>query len=165
MVLDDFYTYHVKWAPRVANRCVFLLSIKWTDPHATGYTYKGLSEKEALEIVLWRPLLEGLSEGARSSVRSSAGGVGCLVQRGSLLALRAIFLRHGDQFSTLQWAAILEQTLLPSIQAGALNDLSPVVGIISESPSVSSVDFLVESLPVPPPVDDVGFLKFEALNL
>jgi hypothetical protein len=115
-------------------------------------------------MVLWRHLLQGLVEGVRSTVRSTAGGVGCLVQRGSLLALRAILLRHGDQFSTTQWAAILEQTLLPAIRAGAENDISPVVGIISESPSVSSVDFLVESPPLPPPADDMGLLKFEALN-
>jgi hypothetical protein len=115
-------------------------------------------------MVLWRHLLQGLVEGVRSTARSTAGGVGCLVQRGSLLALRAIFLRHGDQFSTTQWAAILEQTLLPAIRAGAENDFSPVVGIISESPSVSSVDFLVESPPLPPPADDMGLLKFEALN-
>lgn len=115
-------------------------------------------------MVLWRHLLQGLVEGVRSTARSTAGGVGCLVQRGSLLALRAILLRHGDQFSTTQWAAILEQTILPAIRAGAENDFSPVVGIISESPSVSSVDFLVEAPPLPPPVDDMGLLKFDALN-
>ena len=113
-------------------------------------------------MVLWRPLLEGLAEGIRSTTKSSAGGVGCVVQRGSVLALRAILLRHRHLFSTDQWVAVLEQTIIPSIQAGAESDRSPVIDITSESPSVSNIDFLVDSLPLPPPADDVSLLRFEA---
>lgn len=113
---------------------------------------------------LWRPLLEGLAEGVRSSARSSAGGVGCLIQRGSILALRAILLRHGELFTTEQLYAILEQTLIPAIQSGAENDFCPVVDITSESPSVSNIDFLVDSPPLPPPPDDIWLMRFEALN-
>jgi len=113
-------------------------------------------------MVLWRPLLEGLAEGIRSTAKSSAGGVGCLIQRGSALALRAILLRQGHLFSTDQWVAMLEQTIIPSIQAGAESDRSPVINITSESPAVSNIDFLVDSLPLPPTADDVSLLRFEA---
>lgn len=112
-------------------------------------------------MVLWRTLLEGLAAGVRSTLPSNAGGVGCLVQRGSILALRSILLRHGHMFSTDQWVAILEQTILPAIQAAAESDGSPVVAITSESPSVSSVDFLADPQDLPPPHDDEGLRKFE----
>lgn len=112
-------------------------------------------------MVLWRSLLEGLAEGVKSSARSSAAGLGCLVQRGSILALRAILIRHGHIFSLAQWEAILTQTLVPAIQAAAENDHSPVIGITSESPQLSSIDFLADSLPVLPPADDPGLLQFE----
>lgn len=131
-----------------------------TDPKAPGFTYVGLSEKESLEMVPWRALLEGLAEGVRSNIRNVVGGVGCLVQRGSILALRAIMLRHGHIFSAAQLAAIVEQTIAPAIQAGAESDQSPVVAIRSESPAVSSIDFLSESLPLPPPVDDPSLNQF-----
>ncbi len=114
-------------------------------------------------MVLWRPLLEGLAEGIKCDAKSIAGGVGCLVQRGSVLALRAIVLRHGHLFSLSQWAVILEQTIIPSIQAAAENDRSPVISITSESPSVSSLDFVADSLPLPPPSDDLGLKKLEEL--
>jgi Sec7-like guanine-nucleotide exchange factor len=133
-----------------------------SDPRATGYTYRGLSAKESLEMAPWRPLLEGLAEGVRSNVRNVVGGVGCLLQRGSILALRAILLRHGHVFSAEQLAAIIEQTLIPSIQAGAESDRSPVTSITSESPAVSSIDFLAESLPLPPPTDDPSLQQFWA---
>ena len=42
----------------------------------------------------------------------------------------------------------------------AKNDTSPVLKIISESPTVSNLDFLNEPLPFPPPVDDEGLLRF-----
>ena len=111
-------------------------------------------------MVLWRPLLDGLAQGVRSSFPSIAGGVGCLVQRGSVLALRAILLRHGHTFSTNQWCVILRQTLLPSIQVAAESDVSPVIRITSETPSVSNLDFLAESQRLPPPDDDEGLKKF-----
>jgi brefeldin A-inhibited guanine nucleotide-exchange protein len=133
------------------------------DPHAPGYTYDGLSESEALEMALWRPLLDGLAEGVRSSLPSHAGGMGCLVQRGSVLALRAIFLRHGHSFSTTQWGVILKETLLPCIQDAAETDTTPVTRIASESPSVSSLEFVVESQPLPPTEDDKGLKKFAKL--
>ena len=131
------------------------------DPDSTGYTYKGLHESEALEMVLWRPLFEGLAEGIRCTARSRAGGVGCLVQRGSVLALRAILLRHGSCFSINQLAAVLQQTLMPALQTAVASDQSPVVTITSETPSVSSLDFLADPLPLPPPANDPGLLKFE----
>lgn len=115
-------------------------------------------------MALWRPLLEGLAVGIRSSARSSAGGVGCLLQRSSVLAFRSILLRHGHLFSTPQWAAILGQTLIPCIRAGAQADVSPVVRITSESPSVSNIDFLVESLPLPPAPDDDTLASFKEMN-
>jgi brefeldin A-inhibited guanine nucleotide-exchange protein len=135
-----------------------------TDPHAPGYTYDGLCDKEALEMVLWRSLLDGLAEGVRSLLPSHAGGMGCLVQRGSVLALRAILLRHGHTFSTTQWAVILKQTLLPCIQEAAENDETPVIRITSESPSVSSLEFVVESQPLPPAHEDEGLRKFAELS-
>lgn len=114
-------------------------------------------------MVLWRPLLEGLAQGVKSRARSSAAGLGCLVQRGSVLALRAILIRHGHVFTVSQWEAILNQTLIPAIQDAAENDRSPVIGITSESPQLSSIDFLADSLPVLPPADDPGLLKFESV--
>lgn len=135
---------------------------QWSNPNAPGYTYEGLNEEESLDMVLWRHLLEGLAEGIRSPARSSTAlGVGCVVQRGSLLALRSILLRHGHIFSIEQWEAILKQTILPIIQSAAESDDTPVIGITSESPSVSSIDFLASSLPLPPPPDDKGLKKFE----
>lgn len=130
------------------------------DPDHPGYTYDGLSESEALEMVLWRTLLDGLATGVRSTLPSNAGGVGCLVQRGSILALRAILLRHGHRFSTTQWKVILTQTILPAIQAAAESDGSPVMAITSESPSVSSLDFLAEPQSLPPPHEDEGLRIF-----
>lgn len=114
-------------------------------------------------MVLWRPLLDGLAEGVRSSLPSHAGGMGCLVQRGSVLALRAILLRHGHSFSTAQWHVILKETLLPCIQDAAENDTTPVTRITSESPSVSSLEFVAESQPLPPSEEDKGLIKFAKL--
>lgn len=136
-----------------------------TDPLAPGFTYAGLDENEALEMVLWRPLLEGLAEGIRSKARSSAAGLGCLVQRGSILALRSILIGHGSVFSVHQWEAILRETLLPAIQDAAESEISPVIGITSESPHLSSIDFLADPLPVPPPIDDPGLKKFEEIAM
>jgi len=135
-----------------------------SDPHAAGYTFEGLSEKETLEMALWRPLLDGLASGICSSASSISGGVGCLVQRGSTMALRAILLRHGHLFSVAQWSAVLEKVVLPSLQIGAESDTSPVRAISSESPSVSSLDFVGEPLPLPPPCDDEGLQKFQAMS-
>mmetsp|Transcript_59953 Transcript_59953/g.147342 ORF Transcript_59953/g.147342 Transcript_59953/m.147342 type:complete len:2142 (-) Transcript_59953:113-6538(-) len=134
---------------------------QYSDPQGPGYTYEGLDEQEALEMVLWRTLLEGLANVISATERSRSGGVGNLVQRGSVLALRAIMLRHGSLFSNKQLGVVLEQTILPAIQSAVENDGTPVTSIASESPAVSSLDFLAEPLPVPPAVDDVGLLKFE----
>jgi len=131
-----------------------------SDPYAPGYTYEGLSDEEALEMVLWRPLIDGLADGICSSLPSSAGGVGCLVQRGSVLTLRAILLRYGDTFSTNQWAAILKHSIVPAIKKGAMNDRTTVVTITSESPAVTSLDFLADPLLLPPSPDDEGLLMF-----
>jgi brefeldin A-inhibited guanine nucleotide-exchange protein len=137
---------------------------QFEDREEAGYTYPELDRTEALEMVLWRPLLEGLADGIRSTLRSSAGGVGCIIQRGSVLALRAILLRHGHIFSTNQIAAILKYTVIPAIQAGAEADKGSVVSVTSESPSISNIDFLVDPYPIPPPPDDVSLLRFEAMN-
>jgi brefeldin A-inhibited guanine nucleotide-exchange protein len=131
------------------------------DPAASGYTYDGLSEVESLEMVLWRPLLKGLADAAKFTASSRAGGVGCLVQRGSVLAIRAILLRHGALFSVEQLVCILQDTIIPSFQKAAENDLSPMISITSESPGISNLDFLAEAMPLPPPIDDPGLLKFE----
>lgn len=133
------------------------------DPTAAGYTYEGLSDEEALEMVLWRPILDGLAAGICSTAPSCSGGVGCLVQRGSVITMRAILLRHGSIFSVSQWSVILRQVILPAIQIGAEYDASPVTTITSESPSVSSLDFLNEALPLPPTTDDEGLMKFAEL--
>jgi len=134
------------------------------DPMAPGFTYEGLSDEESLEMAIWRPLLDGLASGMCSSGSSISGGVGCLVQRGSAMALRAILLRHGKVFSVSQWSAILNYVILPAVQIGAESDSSPVTKISSESPSVSSLDFVGEPLPLPPPCDDEGLQKFAAMT-
>jgi brefeldin A-inhibited guanine nucleotide-exchange protein len=132
-----------------------------TDPNAPGFTYEGLDETEELEMVLWRPIFEGLAEGIRCTARSQAGGVGNLVQRGSILALRAILLRHGSLFTINQLSAVLQQTILPSMQSAVESDHSPVVSITSESPTVSSLDFLTDAMPLPPLPTDPGLMKFQ----
>jgi brefeldin A-inhibited guanine nucleotide-exchange protein len=131
------------------------------NPVAPGYTYDNLDEKDALELVLWRTLFEGLADGVRSKEQSREAGMGNLIQRGSVLALRAILLRHGSFFSNEQLRAILEQSILPAFQDAIQQDTSPVSAIASESPAVSSLDFLSEPLAIPPPPDDEGLLKFE----
>lgn len=133
------------------------------DLMAAGFTYEGLSDEESLEMAIWRPLLDGLAAGLCSSASSISGGVGCLVQRGSAMALRAILLRHGKAFSVTQWEAILNNVILPAVQIGVESDSSPVTKISSESPSVSSLDFVGEPLPLPPPQDDEGLQKFAAM--
>jgi hypothetical protein len=134
-----------------------------SDRMAPGFTYEGLTEEESLDMTLWRPLLDGLSSGMCSTAPSISGGVGCLIQRGSVMALRAILLRHGKLFSVAQWSAILTYAILPAVQVGAESDTSPVTSILSESPSVSSLDFVGEPLRFPPPRDDEGLLKFAAV--
>lgn len=134
-----------------------------SDQIAPGFTYEGLTEEESLEMTLWRPLLDGLSSGMSSSAPSISGGVGCLVQRGSVMALRAILLRHGKLFSVPQWSAILNHAILPAVQVGAESDTSPVTNILSESPSVSSLDFVGEPLRFPPSFNDEGLQKFASM--
>lgn len=134
------------------------------DPMAPGFTYEGLTNEESLEMAIWRPLLDGLASGMCSSASSISGGVGCLVQRGSAMALRAILLRHGKLFSVSQWLAILSNVILPAVQIGAESDSSPVTKILSESPSVSSLDFVGEPLSLPPECDDEGLQKFAVMT-
>ena len=138
--------------------------LKWTDPHSTGYSYGGMSDKESLDLVLWRPLFQGLADGIRSSARTSASGVGCLVQRGSVLTFRAILLRHGNLFSSVQLSAILRETILPAIQFAVERDQSHVITLTSESPSISSIDFLVSPPPLPPSHDDPDLQRFGSVN-
>jgi len=136
------------------------VSSQSSDPLAFGYTYEGLQPIEAEYMVLWRPLLDGLAAGMCSSAKSNSGGVGCLVQKGSVMTLRAILLRHGHLFSVAQWSVILRHVILPAIQSAVEFDTSPVVNITSESPLVSSVEFLCAPLPLPPRAADEGLQKF-----
>ena len=153
------------YADLIADKKVLppLSGCQHDDSVAPGFTYEGLSVEESLEMAIWRPLLDGLASGMCSSVTSNSGGVGCLIQRGSAMALRAILLRHGGMFSVSQWLAILNFVILPAVQIGAETDASPVINISSESPSVSSLDFLGEPLPLPPPCDDEGLNNFAAV--
>lgn len=134
------------------------------DSSTPGYTYQGLTIDESLEMVIWRPLFDGLAAGICSPVSSISRGVGCLVQRGSAMALRAILLRHGKLFSVPQWSTILSEVILPAVQIGAESDSSPVTKIVSESPSISSLDFVGEPLALPPLCDDEGLHKFAAMS-
>jgi len=141
-----------------------LSGAQFTDSNSPGYTYEGLDEEEALEMVLWRTLFEGLAKGVRATTRSREGGIGNFVQRGSVLALRAILLRHGSLFSNDQVTVVLQETILPAFQQAVEHDTSPVTSITSESPSISSLDFLSDPLPIPPACDDEGLLKFEHVS-
>ncbi len=105
-------------------------------------------------MVLWRPIFEGLAKGVQVLARGDEGGVGCLIARSSVLAIRAILLRHHAIFTARQLAVILDQTIVPCFQAAVENDKSHVSRIISESPTVFNVDFIEIPLPPPPPVDD-----------
>ena len=137
---------------------------QFDDPNAPGYTYEGLDEKERLEMVLWRPLLEGLAKGAKSTTHARADGTGKFLQRSSVVALRAILLRHGSCFSESQLRVILTDTILPAFREALEQDDSPVVSIASESPSISSLDFLVDPFPIPPECDDESLVKFEQVS-
>lgn len=137
--------------------------LKTSDSSAFGYTYDGLSNDEAKEMVLWRPILDGLAEGMCSTVSCGNGeGVGCIVQRGSVITLRAILLRHGHRFSASEWTVIMNEVILPAMQKAIETDKTPVTKIISESPIVSNLDFFSEPLTLPPPSDDPGLLEFAA---
>mmetsp|Transcript_13366 Transcript_13366/g.26848 ORF Transcript_13366/g.26848 Transcript_13366/m.26848 type:complete len:1000 (+) Transcript_13366:107-3106(+) len=133
---------------------------QFNDSSASGYTYERLDELEALGMVLWRPLFEGLAKGVRATTKSREGDIGNLVQSGSVLALRAILLRHGSSFTDNQLQAVLNDTVIPAFQTAVENDISPITSIASESPSISSLDFLAIPLPIPPDSDDAGLLKF-----
>ena len=113
--------------------------------------------------MLWRPLLDGLVIGIKSTMSSTTDGVGCIVQRGSVMVLRSILLRHGSQFTINQWSIILKDIMIPSIRIATENDKSPVLAIISESPNVNNVDFLSEPLPLPKSAEEC-LEKFNSLN-
>jgi len=156
------------YADRIAEGKVLppLCNTQHSDRSLSGFTYKGLSAEEEKEMILWRPIFDGLSRGMSSSVTCSSGGVGCFVQRGSVMTLRSILLRYGTSFSPNQWKAIMNDSILPSMELAAKNDTSQVMKIISESPTVSNLEFLTEPLPLPPPVYDEGLIKFaEESNL
>eukprot|EP00536_Pseudo-nitzschia_multiseries_P007846 jgi/Psemu1/240607/estExt_Genewise1.C_1890031 len=133
------------------------------NPSASGYSYEGLDEQETLEMVLWRPLIEGLANGIRATTRSTEGGIGNLLQSGSVLTLRAILLRHKASFSCNQLQAILTDTIIPAFQTAVENDKSSIRSIASDSPSISSLDFLADPLPIPPGSDDSDLLKFASV--
>jgi hypothetical protein len=112
-------------------------------------------------MVLWRPILDGLAQGMCSKASfGNSEGVGCILQRGSVMTLRAILLRHGPRFSVSQWTVIMNKVILPAIQIAIEMDTTPVTKIISESPIVSNLDFFSEPLPLPPPRNDEGLKKF-----
>jgi brefeldin A-inhibited guanine nucleotide-exchange protein len=150
------------YADRIAEGKVLppLCSTQSSDRTLPGYTYDGLSPKEGREMILWRLIFDGLARGLRSSVSCSGGGVGCFVQRGSVMTLRSILLRHGTCFSANQWKVIMNCSILPAIEMAAKSDTSPVMNIISESPTVSNLDFITEPQPLPPAVDDEGLRQF-----
>eukprot|EP00586_Coscinodiscus_wailesii_P008153 CAMPEP_0172522006 /NCGR_PEP_ID=MMETSP1066-20121228/292890_1 /TAXON_ID=671091 /ORGANISM="Coscinodiscus wailesii, Strain CCMP2513" /LENGTH=1699 /DNA_ID=CAMNT_0013304971 /DNA_START=60 /DNA_END=5160 /DNA_ORIENTATION=+ len=131
------------------------------DPFSVGFTYPGLPEDQGEQMALWRPLFDGLAAGISSTARSNSGGVGCLVHRGSIMTTRAILLRHGKVFSPQQLRVLLQHVLLPAIQSAAEYDNFPVINIVSESPALSSLDFLAEALPLPPEPSDEGLAKFK----
>jgi hypothetical protein len=133
------------------------------DPSLPGYTYEGLDEKETYQMMLWRPIFDGLACGICSMATSRNYGVGCFVQRGSVMTVRAILLRHGYLFSANQWKAVLQQSILPSFVIAVENDKTPAMDIISESPNVSNLDFLSDPLPLPPHENDPSLLKFADL--
>jgi len=135
------------------------------DPYALGYTYADLPSVEEKEyMALWRPMMDGLASGICASVRSNSDGAGCLIQRGCIIVVRSILLRHEKLFTVAQWKVLLECVILPSIQRAAENDHSPLIEISSENPLVSSFDFLVDALPLPPPHDDESLQKFAKLQ-
>lgn len=115
-------------------------------------------------MVLWRPIFDGLARGVQVYARGDEGGVGCLIARSSLLAVRSILMRHYEIFTASQLAAILNQTIIPCFQAAVENDRSHVIRIISESPTVSNVDFIESPLPPPPPFDDPKLKLFEEVT-
>jgi hypothetical protein len=149
--------------------CLFQLTIfshQNIDPDEPGYTYGAdLTDKEKLDLVLWRPLFEGLGCGIKSSARTSSSGIGCLVQRGSVLAIRAILLRHGHLFSTPQLFMILNETVIPAIKSAAEKENSPILNILSERPSMSTFDFITSPLPLPPDSDHPKLLEFREHNM
>lgn len=112
-------------------------------------------------MVLWRPILDGLAHGMRSTVsHGNSEGVGCIVQRGSVITLRAILLRHGHTFSMSQWSVIMNKVILPAMQIAIETDKTSITKIISESPIVSNLDFFSEPLFSPPSSNNEGLLKF-----
>jgi brefeldin A-inhibited guanine nucleotide-exchange protein len=136
---------------------------QFNDSSLPGYTYEGLNEKEACQMMLWRPIFDGLASGMCSKATSRNYGVGCFVQRGSVMTVRAILLRHGHVFSANQWKGILQQSILPSIVIAVESDKTAVMDIVSESPNVSNLDFLCDPLPLPPEECDPDLLKFSTL--
>lgn len=112
-------------------------------------------------MVIWRPILDGLAKGICSPVSTgNSEGVGCILQRGSVIALRAILLRHGHRFSASQWSIIMNQVILPAMQIAIETDTTQVAKIISESPIVSNLDFFTNPLPLPPSSTNEGLLQF-----
>jgi hypothetical protein len=67
-----------------------------------------LSSSEADEMVLWRPIFDGLFRGIQYNSSGTSQGIGCLLQRGSLMTLRSILLSNGKMFSVSQWNAFLK---------------------------------------------------------
>jgi len=130
------------------------------DPSGSGFTYGGLPDGEAEEMVLWRPILDGLAAGIASTVQSNSAGVGNLVQRGSAMTLRAILLRHKDAFSTDQWFTILSEVILPALGDAARTDHTHVVELTSDSPAVSQLHFVTGSLDIPPSDKDESLVQF-----
>ena len=75
------------------------------------------------------------------------------------MTLRSILLSHGQRFSIQQWKCILE-SITAGLQASARLDSSPVSIIVSESPSVTKIDFLSAPLPSLPSFEDKGLQEF-----
>lgn len=110
-------------------------------------------------MVLWRPIFDGLLRGVQYNSSGTSQGVGCLLQRGSVMTMRSILLSHGKIFSIPQWKCILE-SITTCLQASARLDSSPVSIIVSDSPCVTKIDFLSTPLPSPPSFENKGLQEF-----
>jgi len=138
----------------------FNANIKSNDPDAPGFTYEDLPQGDAKEMVLWRPIFDGLVGGMRSSVQSNSAGVGHIVQRGSAMTLRAILLCYKDSFSPVQWSIIITKVILPAITDAIRSDQTEVTKIISSLPAKFQLNAIQQSLDLPPQNDSQQLKDF-----
>ncbi|GMH65106.1 hypothetical protein TrST_g3433 [Triparma strigata] len=123
-----------------------------------GVEYLDLDDNESRALLLWKPIIEGLAWGC-----IYASGEGMIAQRACVCALRAIFLRHGDLFSSNQMKSIISQTLFPPVLE-RLDGKDAIGPILLFTPSPIDFPFLFlragpRGLPAP---DDENFLAAAA---